>query len=137
MNKRYAIGGAIALIVLIVIFSIFLVRPNPSNSTAQDNSQIVQTNSQDTSQTPSSQPQNGITLQQLSQHNSQSDCWIGYNDKVYDVTSFLPNHPGGVNAIARHCGTAEAFQNAFKNQHGTSKVSMFMKVASYKGDLIV
>ncbi|KAL5848596.1 hypothetical protein ACOSQ4_006609 [Xanthoceras sorbifolium] len=36
-----------------------------------------------------------FTLGQVSKHNNSRDCWIIINGKVYDVTKFLEDHPGG------------------------------------------
>ncbi|XWS35121.1 hypothetical protein CRYUN_Cryun21dG0099100 [Craigia yunnanensis] len=36
-----------------------------------------------------------FTLAQVSEHNSPQDCWLIINGKVYDVTKFLEDHPGG------------------------------------------
>ncbi|XP_022735311.1 cytochrome b5-like isoform X2 [Durio zibethinus] len=36
-----------------------------------------------------------FTLAQVSDHNSRKDCWLIINGKVYDVTKFLEDHPGG------------------------------------------
>lgn len=51
--------------------------------------------------------QNPITLdgQTISTHNSQQSCWIIISGSVYDVTSFLSIHPGGVSAILGYCGS--------------------------------
>lgn len=38
-------------------------------------------------------------------HNAQSNCWVIIQNKIYDVTSFMTSHPGGISAIARNCGT--------------------------------
>ncbi|MBA0815996.1 hypothetical protein Gohar_000706 [Gossypium harknessii] len=35
------------------------------------------------------------TMQEASQHNTKDDCWIVIDGKVYDVTSYLDEHPGG------------------------------------------
>jgi hypothetical protein len=35
------------------------------------------------------------TLADVAKHNSATDCWMVINDKVYDVTSFIDEHPGG------------------------------------------
>lgn len=35
------------------------------------------------------------TLAQVSEHNSPKDCWLVIGGKVYDVTKFLEDHPGG------------------------------------------
>ncbi|CAN0915725.1 Cytochrome b5 [Linum grandiflorum] len=36
-----------------------------------------------------------FTLTQVSEHNNPKDCWLIIGDKVYDVTPFLEDHPGG------------------------------------------
>jgi len=36
----------------------------------------------------------GISLEELAVHNTRYDCWVAYNGKVYDITTFLPVHPG-------------------------------------------
>lgn len=37
-------------------------------------------------------------------HNSAKDCWIVIHGKVYDVTSFLSEHPGGAKIILNYAG---------------------------------
>ncbi|XP_031285531.1 cytochrome b5 [Pistacia vera] len=36
-----------------------------------------------------------FTLAEVSEHNSPKDCWLVIDGKVYDVTKFLDDHPGG------------------------------------------
>ncbi|XVE81377.1 hypothetical protein DITRI_Ditri15bG0058700 [Diplodiscus trichospermus] len=36
-----------------------------------------------------------FTLAQVSEHNTPKDCWLIINGKVYEVTKFLEDHPGG------------------------------------------
>ncbi|CAM6127401.1 unnamed protein product [Calypogeia fissa] len=40
-------------------------------------------------------PVKRYTLQDVSKHNSPEDCWLLIWGKVYDVTSWVPKHPGG------------------------------------------
>ncbi len=75
-----------------------------------------------------------ISLSLLSPHNSVNDCWVSYNGKVYDVSSYLPKHPGSTGAISPFCGTAEGFKNAFEKKHGTKMVSALMKFGVLMGD---
>ena len=35
------------------------------------------------------------TLTEVSQHCTPQDCWLIIHGKVYDVTSWVPRHPGG------------------------------------------
>ncbi|EEQ99024.1 conserved hypothetical protein, partial [Perkinsus marinus ATCC 50983] len=41
---------------------------------------------------------------EIASHNVESDCWLIIADKIYDVTNFLADHPGGPKAILPHCG---------------------------------
>ena len=40
---------------------------------------------------------------EVAEHNKRDDCWIIIKDKVYDVTSYVEEHPGG-DAILDHAG---------------------------------
>lgn len=62
-----------------------------------------------------------VSPEQLASHNREDDCWVAYNGIVYDITAWLPRHPGSAKAIAPYCGTEEEFTKAFSGQHGTSK----------------
>lgn len=34
------------------------------------------------------------TAEQVASHNNDKDCWIIVDNKVFDVTKFLGEHPG-------------------------------------------
>jgi len=59
-----------------------------------------------------------ITVAEVATHNSISDCWAIINGNVYDLTSWIPNHPGGPQAILQLCGTDGSAK--FNDQHGGS-----------------
>ncbi|EIE26236.1 hypothetical protein COCSUDRAFT_83611 [Coccomyxa subellipsoidea C-169] len=43
------------------------------------------------------------TKAEVAAHNSQKDCWIVVKGKVYDVSSYVEEHPGGL-AILKNAG---------------------------------
>ncbi|XP_073129597.1 cytochrome b5-like [Henckelia pumila] len=45
-----------------------------------------------------------FTLAEISQHNNKKDCWLLINGKVYDVTKFLEDHPGGDDVLLTATG---------------------------------
>lgn len=45
-----------------------------------------------------------FTLQEIAKHNKESDCWVIIDGNVYDLTSFLDQHPGGKKAIMTFAG---------------------------------
>jgi hypothetical protein len=64
-----------------------------------------------------------ITLQQVSTHNTASDCWTIIDQSVYDISRYVSNHPGG-SVIVQACGTVgtELFKNRV-DESGDSKGS--------------
>ena len=38
---------------------------------------------------------NLISVEEISKHNTPEDCWIVVDGKVWDITEFAPEHPGG------------------------------------------
>lgn len=36
-----------------------------------------------------------LSIEEVKAHNSREDCWVVIEDKVWDVTDFLSEHPGG------------------------------------------
>ncbi|KAK6619077.1 hypothetical protein RUM44_003459 [Polyplax serrata] len=45
-----------------------------------------------------------IDLHQVSWHDQPDDCWIVLYDRVYDVTEFLQEHPGGLDVLLEYAG---------------------------------
>lgn len=60
-----------------------------------------------------------LTAAAVAAHSTVNDCWLIIEDKVYDVTEYIPFHPGGTGAIRTWCGK-EATQ-AFSTMGGKGK----------------
>lgn len=45
-----------------------------------------------------------LTKEEVQKHNNDKACWIIHNNKVYDVTGFVMDHPGGEEYILDHAG---------------------------------
>ena len=44
------------------------------------------------------------TLKEISSHNKEDSCWIIIKGKVYDITEYLLDHPGGSEIILSYAG---------------------------------
>mmetsp|Transcript_29041 Transcript_29041/g.81248 ORF Transcript_29041/g.81248 Transcript_29041/m.81248 type:complete len:125 (+) Transcript_29041:93-467(+) len=44
------------------------------------------------------------TLEDISKHNTHDSCWLAINGKVYDITKFLEEHPGGDEILIEAAG---------------------------------
>lgn len=73
------------------------------------------------------------TLADVSAHNSAASCWSAINNKVYDLTSWINQHPGGPDKILAICGIDGS--SAFNGQHGGQSRPANELAGFYIGDL--
>ncbi len=59
---------------------------------------------------------NEYTMAQVSTHKDASSCWTAVRGNVYDLTSFINEHPGGAANILKLCGKDGT--SAFEQKHG-------------------
>jgi len=45
-----------------------------------------------------------VSLSELKSHDKAGDCWVAIHGRVFDLTRFLPHHPGGGEVIASLAG---------------------------------
>ncbi|PIA52822.1 hypothetical protein AQUCO_01000591v1 [Aquilegia coerulea] len=68
---------------------------------------------------------------EVSKHNNSKDCWLVINDKVYDVTGFLGDHPGGGEILLK--ATGKDATRDFNEVHSHSSNAMTMMDKFYVG----
>ena len=56
------------------------------------------------------------SIAEVRKHNKATDCWAVINKRVYNLTKWVAQHPGGAGAITRLCGTDGI--KAFTGKHG-------------------
>jgi cytochrome b involved in lipid metabolism len=74
------------------------------------------------------------TLADVKLHNNASNCWTTVNGSVYNVTSWINQHPGGSAAIMGTCGIDASA--AFNGQHG-GQARPASELASFKIGVLV
>ncbi|TWW68054.1 cytochrome b5 [Takifugu flavidus] len=54
-----------------------------------------------------------FTLEEIGAHNMSNDTWLVIHDKVYDITRFLEEHPGGEEVLLEQAGgdATESFED--------------------------
>lgn len=120
MSHKILIGAAVLAVA--VLGYAWVSMNQPTASTPVD---ITQTNTPATSTTTtgstatgttSTTPPGSYTMANVAAHNNASSCWAAINGKVYNLTSWIKQHPGGQAAILSLCGTDGSA--AFNGQHG-------------------
>jgi cytochrome b involved in lipid metabolism len=76
----------------------------------------------------------GYTLIEVSKHKDGSSCWSVVNGKVYDLTAWINQHPGGPSRILSICGIDGS--SAFNIQHEGQSRPANELAGFYIGDLL-
>ncbi|KAG0489320.1 hypothetical protein HPP92_008131 [Vanilla planifolia] len=71
-------------------------------------------------------------LSDVSKHSSREDCWLVINGKVYDVTRFMEDHPGGDEVLL--AVTGKDASNDFEDV-GHSSTAKAMMEEYYVGEI--
>ncbi|SNX83136.1 probable cytochrome b5 [Melanopsichium pennsylvanicum] len=70
---------------------------------------------------------------ELKKHKSEDSAWVVVDGKVYDVTSFLDDHPGGKKILLKNCGKDAS--ESFWTYHGEKvleKVGKDLQIGEFK-----
>ncbi|KAG6855898.1 hypothetical protein H0H87_009578 [Tephrocybe sp. NHM501043] len=66
------------------------------------------------------------TAEDVASHTTAASCWVSRNGKVYDVTKFLNDHPGGDDYILKYAGKdiGEVMRDKDEHDHSESAYDM-------------
>ena len=121
--KKFFLATLFLTIFGVLLWSGFIVMNKSNNPVAQGTS--VQ-------QTPTPSPKKSYTLNEVSQHSTQTSCWSIVDNKVYDLTKWINNHPGGSDRILEICGIDGS--TAFNSEHKGKREPANELAAFYIGD---
>ncbi|CCD24784.1 FMN-dependent alpha-hydroxy acid dehydrogenase NDAI_0D04710 [Naumovozyma dairenensis CBS 421] len=74
-----------------------------------------------------------ISPDEVAKHHTPADCWVVIHDKVYDLTSFIPIHPGGPDIIKSNAG--KDVTNIFGPIHAPGVIEKYLPPRCYLGPL--
>ncbi|KAG0354681.1 hypothetical protein BC939DRAFT_480160 [Gamsiella multidivaricata] len=66
------------------------------------------------------------SLKEVAKHTEADDCWVIHNNKVYDVSGFVADHPGGEELILDHAGKdiTELMKDEIEHLHSEGAYEM-------------
>eukprot|EP00005_Dracoamoeba_jomungandri_P005487 CAMPEP_0174260396 /NCGR_PEP_ID=MMETSP0439-20130205/9681_1 /TAXON_ID=0 /ORGANISM="Stereomyxa ramosa, Strain Chinc5" /LENGTH=468 /DNA_ID=CAMNT_0015344631 /DNA_START=71 /DNA_END=1477 /DNA_ORIENTATION=+ len=63
-----------------------------------------------------------VSYKELEQHNVENDAWVAVRGKVYDITQWIPQHPGGTHILKMMAGRDITY--IFDSYHKLATVNM-------------
>lgn len=107
------------VVVLVVISGIGVFAYTQNNKDEQALSPITTSTDQEALNVETADQETYAT-EEVKDHNSKDDCWTIISGGVYDITSYIPRHPGG-DEILRACGQdATTFFTQRQDQSGNA-----------------
>lgn len=110
------VGWVVALLAVAVTVLTVLTGHTGASSAWGDQMQPQPASSPTTADT-----QAGYTMADVQAHATPSDCWAAVDGNVYDLTEWIPQHPGGAHRIEPLCGTDASAD--FGGQHATNETA--------------
>ncbi|KAJ5112831.1 hypothetical protein N7532_000876 [Penicillium argentinense] len=77
--------------------------------------------------------QGKLTGAAVADHNSKDSCWVIVHGKAYDVTEFLPEHPGGQKIILKYAGKDATEE--FDPIHPPDTLDKFLDPSKHLGEV--
>lgn len=70
-----------------------------------------------------------FSLEVVARHSSEADCWMAINGKVYDLSTYIPEHPSRQAIILAWCGkeATEAYRTKMKGRPHSSTADQLLE----------
>ncbi len=134
MNILKTLGSAVVLSLILSGCTLFTQTPQ---TTPQEGNQMMD-ESKDATSGAMVEETKTFTMAEVAEHDSQDDCWLLIEGKVYDANPFIESqkHPGGA-AIIQGCGidATELFTNRPNGSGTHSEQARSFLPNFYIGDL--
>jgi L-lactate dehydrogenase (cytochrome) len=74
-----------------------------------------------------------LSGEEVAKHDSRSSCWVIIHGRAYDVTEFLPEHPGGPKIILKYAGKDATEE--FEPIHPPDTLDKYLDQSKHKGEV--
>ncbi len=116
MNTKYALGLLVAVILIGGGVWAFNKQDNDGDEDSYDATGNSTTILETLGDTISSTTTKLFTLAEIMTHSDATSCFTAIDGNVYNLTAWIPKHPGGEKAILGICGKDGSA--AFNRKHG-------------------
>lgn len=131
MKKYVTISLFIFFAITVSVLAADLIRYDKNNQ-SKTSSITTDTGQIDTLTNPGSGTTSlNLSKTELAKHNSANSCWLLISGKIYDVTTFLNQHPGNASTILPTCGTDATAAYASRGGTGSHSSSATAMLADY------
>ena len=71
-----------------------------------------------------------FSLDEVARHADESDCWMVINGKVYELSTYLPDHPSRPSIILPWCGkeASEAYRTKMKERPHSPQADRLLEI---------
>ncbi|KAI9020819.1 cytochrome b5-like heme/steroid binding domain-containing protein [Phycomyces nitens] len=80
------------------------------------------------------------SLKDVSKHNTKADMWVVIHNKVYDISSFVPDHPGSEDILINRAAgkdATEAFEDINHSELARETLEQFIIGQLHEDDCVV
>jgi L-lactate dehydrogenase (cytochrome) len=74
-----------------------------------------------------------LSGEDVAKHDSRSSCWVIIHGRAYDVTEFLPEHPGGPKIILKYAGKDATEE--FEPIHPPDTLDKYLDKSKHMGEV--